>query len=169
MKKELNKYLNSLSEKELIQELKKLYDKFEPIRQYYAMELSDDSEKVLAEFKARIKKEYFPNRGFGRASSKASRKVVTDFKKIAVHKKDVVDLLLYRTEMMIEFTAAYGDIDEAFYNSLSSGFAEACKLIKREKLETHFSVYCQELISQCYNFGWGVYDDLKGAYQEYLG
>ena len=70
-----------MSEKELIQEIKKLYDNFEPVRQYYGMELSDDSEKVLAEFKARIKKEYFPNRGFGRASSKASRKVVSDFKK----------------------------------------------------------------------------------------
>lgn len=169
MKKELNKYLASLSEKELIQEVKKLYDKFEPVRQYYAMELSADSEKVLADFKARIKKEYFPNRGFGRASSSASRKVVSDFKKIAVHKKDVVELLLYRTEMMIDFTAAYGDIDEAFYNSLGSGFAEACKLIKREKLETYFRPLCQELISKSYDFGWGVYDELKGTYREYLG
>ncbi|MEZ4994938.1 MAG: DUF6155 family protein [Saprospiraceae bacterium] len=155
MKKDLNKYLDSLSEKELTQEIIKLYDKFEPVRQYYTMELSDDSEKVLADFKAQLKKEYFPNRGFGRAGSKASRKIVSDFKKIAVHKKDVVELLLYRTEIMIDFTAAYGDMDEAFYNSLGSGFAEACKLIRQEQLESYFRAYCQELIGKCYDFGWG--------------
>lgn len=168
MKKELNKYLVSLSEKELMQEVKKLYDKFEPVRQYYAMELSEDSEKVLEEFKARIKKEYFPNRGFGRASSKASRKVVSDFKKIAVHKKDVIELLLYRTEMMIDFMAEYGEINEAFYNSLGTGFREACNLIKRERLSTYFKPYCQGLVSKSSDFGWGIYDDLKGTYQEYL-
>jgi len=114
MKKELNKYLSSLSEKELIKEVKKLYDKFGDVKKYYEMELGDNSEKILAEYKAKIKKEYFPTRGYGRARNSVSRKVVLDFKKIAIHQKDVVELLLYRVEMMLKFTNAYGDIDEPF-------------------------------------------------------
>ena len=168
MKKELNKYLDSLSEKELIQEVKKLYDKFEVVRQHYEMELGNDSGKLLADFKDRIKKEYFPSRGFGHARSSVSRKIISDFKKIAVHKKDVVELLLYRVEMMIDFTSEYGDIDEPFYNSLGSGFAEACKLIRKEKLEPYFKIYCRKLVERCDNFGWGVYDDLDHTYREYL-
>ena len=36
---------------------------------------------------------------------------------------------------MLKFTMTYGDIDEAFYNSLTRSFDEACKLTKKEKLE----------------------------------
>ncbi len=59
MKKELNKYLNSLSEKELIQEIRKLYDKFNSVKKYYELELSDNSGKVLTEFKSEKLEPYF--------------------------------------------------------------------------------------------------------------
>ena len=166
MKRDFTKYIKSLSEKDLLKELQKLYSKFEPVRKYYEMELSNNSEKILAEFKAKIEKEYFPKRGFGKARNSVSRKVVSDFKKIAVHKKDVVELLLYRVEMMLEFTLDYGDIDEPFYNSLESSFDEACKLIRQEKLESLFKIYCQELVEKSSGFGWGVYDGLIYSFDE---
>jgi hypothetical protein len=166
MKREFNKYLKSLSEKELVKELQKVYSKFEPVRKYYQLELSDNSEAILSEFKAKIKKEYFPSRGYGRARNSVSRKVITDFKKISVHKKDLVELLLYRAEMMLEFTSNYGDIDQPFYNSLGSSFEEACKLIKKEKLETHYKIYCRELVGKSYNFGWGIYYDLAYSFEQ---
>jgi len=168
MKRKLNKYLSSLTEKELIQQIKILYDKFDIVKKYYDLELSEDSQEILEEFKSKIRKEYFPSRGFGSGRSGASRKVISEFKKISIHKKDVVELLLYRTEMMLEYTKEYGDIDEAFYNSLESSFIEACKLIKKESLNTQFRSYCQELISSSSSFGWGVYDSLKYAYKEYV-
>ena len=67
MKRELKKYLNSLEEKELINEIVKLYDKFKLVKQYYELELGNDSSKLLDEFKEKIRKEYLPTRGFGRA------------------------------------------------------------------------------------------------------
>ena len=91
-----------------------------------------------------------------------------EFKKISVHKKDVIELLLYRTEMMIEFSKEYGDMNESYYNSLETGFTEACKLIREERLKHSFNEYCQKLIDLSYNFGWGVYDSLKYAYEGYV-
>jgi len=169
MKRELNKYLSSLSEKELIKEVKKLYDKFPDVKKYYEMELGDNSEKILAEYKAKIEKEYFPKRGYGQARSSVSRKVVSNFKRISVHQKDVIELQLYRTEMMIKFTDTYGDIDEAFYNSLESSFAQACELIEEEKLIPYFKDYCKDLIGKTEDFGWGVPYTLSEIYDEYIG
>jgi hypothetical protein len=168
MKREFNKYINTLTEKELIKELKKLYSKFDSVKKYYELELGDNTEKILDEFKEKIRKEYFPNRGFGQARSSVSKKVIADFKKISIYEKDVIELLLYRTEMMMEYTQTYGDIDQAFYNSLSNTFEQACKLIQKEKLESYFKKHCQELVSIGFNIGWGVSFDLKASYQEYF-
>ena len=108
MKRELNKYLGTLSDKELIKEIKKLYDKFPAVQAYYEMELSPNTEAMVAEYKQRIREEYFPKRGYGQARNSVSNKVIADFRKVAIHKKDIVDLLLSRAEVMLEFTNAYG-------------------------------------------------------------
>ena len=164
MKREFNKYLKSLDKDELTKELKKLYDKFELVRKYYAMELSENSDNVVEEYKKKIKKEYFPAKGYGAARNSASKKIISEFRKVSVHNSDIVELLLYRTEMMLEYTLAYGDIDEAFYNSLCSSYSQACKLISKEKLQGYYKDYCLKLISMSENFGWGVYYNLSAEF-----
>lgn len=164
IKSELNRYLKELSRVGLENEIKKLYSKFGEVKKYYELELSQDASKVLNEFKDRIKKEYFPSRGYGRASNKESKKVITEFKNISIFQKDVIELILYRVETMIEFTKTYGDIDEPFYNSLESSFNEACKLIKDEKLEKEYRGECRRLMAETYYFGWGLYDGFKYSY-----
>ncbi len=169
MKRDLTRYLKTLNEKELIKEVQKLYTKFDDVKKFYDLELSGNTEQLVKKCKAQIKKEYFPSRGYGQARSSVSRKVITDFKKVSIFQKDVIDLWLYRTEMMLEFTKAYGDIDLAFYNSLATSFASACELIEAEKLKDEYEIYCNELIEMSSDFGWGVYDDLLSIYNDYLG
>ncbi|PSR11596.1 MAG: hypothetical protein DA408_20075 [Bacteroidetes bacterium] len=166
MKRELNKYLGTLSDKELIKEIKKLYDKFPAVQAYYGMELSPNTEAMVAEYKQRIREEYFPKRGYGRARNSVSNKVIADFRKVAIHKKDMVDLLLSRTEVMLEFTNAYGDIEATFYNSLISSFKKACAMIEQESLHKYYRVHCQELVSSASNLGWGVHEQLKHLYRQ---
>ncbi|MEM6841362.1 MAG: DUF6155 family protein, partial [Bacteroidota bacterium] len=164
VKTELNRFLKELDKQDLEKEIKKLYSKFSDVKKYYEIELYQDTTAVLNEFKAKIEKEYFPKRGFGKARNRESRKVVSDFKKISIFKKDVIELLLYRVEMMIDFTKAYGDIDEPFYSSLESSFEEACQLIKAEQLEEEYNIRCRELIDETSPFGWGLYDGLKYSF-----
>ncbi|MEM1135419.1 MAG: DUF6155 family protein [Bacteroidota bacterium] len=168
IKSELNKYLKEMDNKELIQEINKLYSKFSEVKKYYEMELTGDTTAIVEEYKTKIKKEYFPTRGYGQARNSVSRKIVNDFKKISVFDKDIIDLLLYRVEIMLDFTMAYGDIDEAFYSSLESSFEEAMKLIAKEKLQDDYEKQCKAFIKVSYNFGWGVYDNLTYLYQEYF-
>jgi hypothetical protein len=169
MKKEFTKYIKSLDEKGLYQELEKLYRKIPDVAKYYDMELNSNSEKIVANYKKSLKAEYFPSRGYGKARSAASRKIVLDFKKISDNQVDLIDLWLYRTEMMIKYTMSYGDISEAFYNSLATGFEAACELIQQKQLEEHYLIYCKELIAPLADIGWGVYDDCYTDYKSYFG
>ncbi len=169
MKRELNKYLNELTKKELEAEVKKLYTKFKVVKNFYDMELSQDTTAILEQFKLKIQKEYLPARGFGRASNRESKKVITEFKKIAVFKQDLIDLILFRVKVMLDYTFTYGDIDEPFYNSMDSSFGDACKLIKAEQLEKKYEAQLQNFIHQASKFGWGVYDSFVYLYEEYIG
>ncbi|MEM1324297.1 MAG: DUF6155 family protein [Bacteroidota bacterium] len=168
IKTELNRYLKSLDKAALEKEVKTLYSKFKVVKEYYELELGLNTAEVLESYKEKIKREYFPSRGFGRARSRESRKPITAFKKIATSQKDVVELLLYRVEMMLEFTRAYGDIDEPFYNSLEGSFYDACKLIQKEKLESYFKKECLHLIELAYPLGWGVQDTLQDYFDEFF-
>jgi hypothetical protein len=170
MKRELTKYLKSLDEKGLYKEVQMLYSKIPEVAKYYEMEFSPNTDKIVADYKKKLEKEYFPSRGFGKARNGVSRKIVTDFKKISIYPSDEIDLWLYRTEMMAQFTVDYGDMDETFYNSLLSGFETACKLIEKEKLEKQFQSRCYDIVHNVYDrVGWGLDDDLKVVYEDYFG
>ena len=164
----LSKYLKERSKAELEKEVKKLYDKFSVVKTYYEMEFTTDTTKIVKAYKQKIYKEYFKRSGApGNGSSNTSRKVITDFKKIAVFQKDVIELLLYRVETMLDY-AGYGDLNEAFYNSLTRSFDEACQLIANERLEEDFKGDCERLMNDAYSVGWGVYGAMEYSYSQVM-
>jgi len=167
-KKELTKYLKQATKAELEKEIKMLYAKFKPVKKYYEIAFTNDTSAIIDEFKVKLRKEYFPNKGYGKARNTVSRKVIMDFKKISNNSKDTVVLLLYRTELMLEFTSTYGDIDEAFYNSLTRSFDEACRIIAAERLEEIFKNECERLLNEAYSLGWGVYDAMQYSYDQVM-
>ena len=167
-KRELSKYLKQSSKTELEKEVKKLYDKFSVVKEYYEMEFTADTTKIIKEYKKKLYKIYFTSRGApGKGSSNASSKVITNFKKIAVFQKDVIELLLYRVETMLDY-AGYGDLNEAFYNSLTRSFDEACQLIANERLEEAFKNDCERLMNDAYSIGWGVYGAMEYSYSQVM-
>jgi len=167
-KKELSKFLQQSTKAELEKEVKKLYDKFSVVKKYYEIAFTTDTTKLIKGYKKQLYKVYFTPKGApGKGSSNVSRKVVTDFKKIATFQKDVIALLLYRVELMLDF-ASYGDLNEAFYNSLTRSFDEACQLIANERLEETFKNECERLMQEAYSVGWGVYGAMEYSYSQVM-
>ena len=167
-KRDLTKFLNDLSKKELISEFEKLYQKFKEVKTFYDIELSGDTTAIVNDVKKKIKNEYMPDRGYGKARSSVAKKLVDDFAKVSIYPKDLVEVNLYRVEMAIEFTKAYGDIDEAFYISAENAFERTLKLMEKHKLQDDFKERCLNLVKKTEWFGWGFHDQLKYLYQEYL-
>ncbi len=167
-KRELSKFLKQSSKAELEKEVKKLYDKFSEVKKFYEIEFTTDTTKIVKEYKKKLYKAYFTTRGApGKGSSNTSRKIITDFKKISIFPKDVIELLLYRVELMMDF-ASYGDLNEAFYNSLTRSFDEACQLIAGERLEEVFKNKCERLMQDAYSVGWGVYGAMEYSYSQVM-
>ena len=69
---------------------------------------------------------------------------------------------------MIEFANTTGDKDEAFYNSLTRSFDEACRIIAAERLEEVFKTSCENLLNDAYSVGWGVYDAMQYSYDQVM-
>ncbi len=158
------KHLFQLDRKEMAQELLKLFGKFDNVRQFYQMDLGGDTSELLNVYKEKIRKEYFPNRGFGEPKASIIRKILSDFKKVSVFEHDLIDLLLYRVELGVRFTNEFGDIDEPFYRSVTNSFDDALKLITENISHARFQDRCAGIVLATRHIGWGFHDDLLDGY-----
>ena len=152
MKRDFNKYLVHLQEEELRAELQQLYGRFAILREYYAMELTDPK-KVIDKYKAGMRKGFFPTRGRGKRGRSVSTKLIKQFAKISIHPKDLVELHLYRAELMTDYIAARRIDSEPFHDSTVKSFEQACTLAEREVLLDYFRAGAQALC--------GLYEENK--------
>ncbi len=170
--REFEKHIAQLQPEELVAELGKLFKKFKDVQHYYQMEFGDKDSRsgVLEAYKKTIMAQFYSTNGNPK-SPKASqlRKILSDFKNIAVFQSDLVDLILYRVECAVDFTNDFGDIDMVFYESAGNAFEQATKIIEAEKLEEQFIERCQQIVFNTHGIGWGFHDDLLSVYVEYFG
>jgi hypothetical protein len=146
-KKPFKTFLNTLEKEELIEELEKLYAKIKNVQEYYQMELGS-TEDVLEDYKKQIDKEFRAKSREPRSA--AIRKIISEFKKIAVHQFDVITLLLYRVEKALEFMNQdlYFSLSSAYSNAILAAFEEALVLIKKESLEADFQPVCKKIVKE---------------------
>lgn len=167
-KKELAKYLKQASKADLEKEIKMLYSNFKSVKKHYKNTLIPADAVTVDTYKAQLRKVYFTKKGIGEGQNNVSSQVVAAFRKVSSDQKEVVDLLLYRTAVMMEFANKTGDKDEAFYNSLTRSFDEACRIIAAERLEEKFKTPCENLLNEAYSVGWGVYDAIQYSYDQVM-
>jgi len=167
-KKELAKFLKAATKADLEKEIKMLYANLKAVKKYYNKALNPLDTWDVDTYKAEIRKEYFTRKGFGKGRNNVSSQLIFNFKKRAPQPKEIVDLLLYRTAVMMEFSEATGDKDEAFYNSLTRSFDEACRIIAAERLEEIFKTPCEDLLNDAYAIGWGVPDAMEYSYNQVM-
>lgn len=167
-KKELAKYLKQASKADLEKEIKMLFSNFKAVKKHYKNSLIPVEIGNIDTYKAQIRKVYFTKKGIGTGQNNASSQVIISFKKTAPQPKEIVDLLVYRVFVMMEFANKTGDKDEAFYNSLTRSFDEACRIIAAERLEEKFKTQCENLLNDAYSVGWGVYDAMQYSYDQVM-
>jgi len=167
-KNSLKKYLAGLSKEDLAKEVEKLHTKFKNVQEYYAMELSGDTGNFLKKYKEMLLKEYFPNTKYtvGKARASVARKIISDFSKSKAFEVDLIDLMLYRVELCVAFTDAYGDINEQFYTSTENAFDAVVKLIVKNKFQEMFMQRCREVVNKTSDFGWGFHDTLSEIFYQ---
>jgi hypothetical protein len=147
-KNTVEKHLEQLEAEELRAELLHLYSRFPNVKQYFQVELEAGSKStVLEQYKAKIHRAYFPKTGLGKRRNSISRKLISNFKKIAAFEYDVADLLFYRVECGIEAAnKASGKQMETYYSAILLSFDEGTRLMMKLGERASFDQRLQQLL-----------------------
>ncbi|MCT4509768.1 MAG: DUF6155 family protein [Tepidibacter sp.] len=165
---DLKKYLKTLSEEELRNEIVALAKNYKEIKNYYNIKINpENEEEILEKYKSIIKKEFFPDRGSEKMRYKVVKDAIKDYKKISNNHKNIADLMLYYTEIGVKFTNEFGDIDERFYTNIENAYEDALKYIFENKLEEEFNKRAKEVVENINNMGWGFKDSMNDNFYYY--
>ncbi len=164
--KEVKIELKKLNKEELIKQISELYKKYKPVKEYFDFYINPDETALLKEYKEKVREGFYPKDGFQLKLS-LSRKAINDFKKLGASKESIFDLLLYFVECGVQFTIDYGDIDEAFYESIENTYERAISLISKENLLDKFQDRAIKIVNDTSGMGWWFHDNLEEMYFKY--
>ena len=168
--REVRKYLETRDHADLVNDLVLFFGKFDGVKEFYSVQMGHGfSTELLDKYKAIIRNEFFPARGYGNARLSTARKAVTDYKKLSDNQLGLIDLMLFYVEMGVQFTNAYGDINESFYASMESMYESALKLINTGGLTDQYQARCRKIVTDTSAIGWGFHDELGMMYEEVFG
>lgn len=122
----------------------------------------------MDQYKKRVKNEFFPSRGFGKARLSIAKKPILEYKKIEPDSYNLANLMLYYVEQGVRFTSEYGDIDEPFYYSMESMYDDSLKLIVKLKAQKEFYDRCKKIVADTADMGWCFNEDLEYSFTKYF-
>jgi Family of unknown function (DUF6155) len=168
---EFKKYLNSLNEDEIRAELQKLFSKLTQVQEFYAQELlsGNDRKAMLSGYKMKIYEQYWTRGGNPKTPKNAEiRKMITAFQKTSVFPHELIDLLIYHTEITTKHADKYGGSDESAYKAACTSFEKAMKLIVEHKLMDMFQDRCKAIF-KFDNLDYWYIEWLEEIYEQYGG
>ena len=166
---QLKKQLKEFSQDELIYLVCHLYKSIPEAADYINAEMGDQEyvAQLLEDAKKKVRKEFFPARGFGRLSLSTAKQAISSFKKVCQDPNMIIDLQLYYVECGVEFTNTYGDINESFYSSMESMYWTVIEAINKSDDRQFYETFADRLkavIEETEGIGWGFYDGLCDSY-----
>ena len=75
--------------------------------------------------------------------------------------------MLFYVESGVRFTNDFGDVNEAFYNSLTATFVDALKIMDSENLLNKFEERVEKIVDDTNGIGWGVHDNLVQVWLDF--
>ena len=119
--------------------------------------------EALEKYRRKIIEQFFPQRGFGKLKLAEARKAIRDYRKATGNVAGTIDLLLTYVENGTEFTQQFGDINEAYYNSLESALKELAALLRGAGREMYprFRDRFVRVEQLANHIGWGYGDYVR--------
>ncbi len=118
---------------------------------------------VLEKYRDKIVEQFYPRRGYGKLKLAEARKAIRDYRKASGDVAGTIDLMLAYVENGTEFAREFGDINEAYYNSMESVLDEMVKLLLKEGAELYprFRERILDVETKANHIGWGYGDYLQ--------
>ena len=165
----IQNHLENCSKEELVQMLLELA-KLNPAAEHFLLSRFDPTtpEPNFDDYKAEVYSEFFPDRGFGGGNTSIAFRMLQRVETEATSPRQVLEFIYFCVETGVEYTEAYGDINEEFYAALEELFERAAKLASTNELSTDYSERARCIVKSTSMMGWGFYDELKHIFTEYF-
>jgi len=168
---ELKKSLNELEKKDLIRLITDMAQTCPQAKEYLTIKFAGKKHiiKVHEDYKDKIEMVFYPTGRSWRLNLQDAKSAISDFKRVCKDKNMIVDLMLLYVEECVAFTNNYGDINEAFYNSAGSMYANVIKEINKENV-SFYRKFADRLFKVANNapHGWGFYDEMMDLYNDII-
>lgn len=160
----IKKSLKEFNHDGLITVIKDLYDLSPQNRIFLTARFTTLSdEEVLETYKERIVAKIDPDRIPPiHPDLKGARAIISEYKKATSNSVGTLELMLTYVETGTEFTLAFGDLWESFYDSMLSVLDEFSKLLIKECKDNYpqFEQRLDQLQSKTRSLGWGYGDGI---------
>jgi hypothetical protein len=164
--REVRKELNQLEKEELLFHIGELYKKYKPVKEYFDFFANPDEENILEKFKARVHEGFYPNRGW-RLKLYRSRKAINEFKKLGISPEADAELLLYFTEVAVQYAREKKPKTETYYTRLENSFEKALEYMDKNGLLVQFKPACSNAVERSATFPWNCGTQMQTLFQRY--
>lgn len=124
-KRDLKKYLTTLNQEQIAEQLLSLYDKFADVKSYYDFVFNPNEDKLSRDAKTKISAEYFPIKT-KRAKLRRSvaQKIIKKYQLLGVDPIVLIDIMLYNIEVAQKYFANREVRFTSFYKSMLNAFEQ---------------------------------------------
>ncbi|MFB5679091.1 DUF6155 family protein [Paenibacillus terreus] len=167
----LNKHLKQLSNDQLIDLVKACYGASKEMEKFLAVRILGDEavESLFHEYRKKVENEFFPERGHGKLKLQEAKQAISEFERLTGNVKYSLELKLIYVENGVDFTLTYGDIDERFYNSMVSMYADIIDILNEDETAELFDEYeerIEAIMLKTDGIGWGFHDVLTDLHAQ---
>jgi len=171
-KSKFTKYISSLDEDELRQEMDNLYTKVDGVKHYYTLELGTDMDRkrIYDKVKKNLTAKYATK------SRRRPRKprvakinaILRDVEKHSVYTFELGDVFLFNAECATEYIQKYDVITDPLTNVLMSSYTKACLYIRDALMEDEFEERLLSVIEKV-KFHFFIRKELQAIYDKQFG
>ncbi len=158
--------LKGLDKDQLIDIIVDLYKKNDFAKELLDFRFHPKEKELFLKYKDKVYEAFYPKRGM-KLRLADGKKAISDFKKFTTSEKLLVDLMLFYVETGVKFTLDFGDIDEKFYDSVTSVYSKTLDLMKKENLLNEFSYRAKKIVLDTEGIGWGFHDELTEIHSKF--
>lgn len=153
-KRDLKKYLDTLTKAQMQDQILDLYTRFKEVKVYYDFAFNPKEDKLLEEAKVRISKEYNLNIRKPKARRSVAQKFIKHFKKLEVQPEVIADLMLFNIEIAQVYSGKRRMKQESFYVSMLNSFREGVAYVIDHNLQKQFLSRLEKIVDESYDQKW---------------
>ena len=153
-KRDLKKYLDTLTKRQMQEQVLDLYTRFKDVKVFYDFAFNPKEDKLLEDAKLRISKEYNLNVRKPKARRSVAQKLIKHFKKLEVQPEVIADLMLFNIEIAQVYSSEKYVRQESFFVSMLNSFRDVVGYIKDNNLDRSFRDRVEKIADETDEQSW---------------